>query len=178
MKLNVPTLSLILFACAAGSALAADAALAKPLEPLAPLLGKTWKGTFKESTPEKPMHDVARWERALNGQAVRALHSVNDGMYGGETLIIWDFARNSLVYYYFTTAGFHTTGSMTVDGGKFTSRETVSGNAQGITEVEAVTELLPDGTMRTTATYLKDGQKVGGREVVYIEDPAAQVIFK
>jgi hypothetical protein len=178
MKQNVQILPLVLWLCAAGSALAADAALAKPLEPLAPLLGKTWKGTFKESTPEKPMHDVARWERALNGQAVRVLHSVNDGMYGGETLIIWDAARNSLVYYYFTTAGFHTTGTLAADGRKFTSREAVSGNAQGITEVESVTELLPDGTMRVTAAYLKDGQKVGGREVVYVEDPAARVIFK
>ncbi len=178
MKQNRLSLSLILWIGAAGSALAADAALAKPLEPLAPLVGKTWKGTFKESTPEKPMHDVARWERALNGQAVRVLHSVNDGMYGGETLIIWDAAKNSLVYYYFTTAGFHTTGTLSVDGGKFTSREKVTGNAQGITEVESVTELRPDGTMRVTAAYLKDGQKAGGREVVYVEDPTAQVIFK
>lgn len=178
MKHTLRSLSLVLWIGAVGSAFAADAALAKPLEPLAPLLGKTWKGTFKESTPEKPMHDVARWERALNGQAVRILHSVNDGMYGGETLIIWDVAKSSLVYYYFTTAGFHTTGTLAVDGRKFTSRETVTGNAQGITEVEAVTELLSDGSMRTTATYLKDGQKVGGREVIYVEDPAAQVIFK
>ena len=178
MKLNVPTLFVVLWMCAAGSAFAADAALAKPLEPLAPLLGKTWKGTFKESTPEKPMHDVARWERALNGQAVRVLHSVNDGMYGGETLIIWDAAKSSLVYYYFTTAGFHTIGTMTVDGRKLTSREAVTGNAQGITEVESVSELLPDGTMRVIASYLKDRQKVGGREVIYVEAPTAQVLFK
>jgi len=157
---------------------AADAPLAKPLEPLAPLLGKTRKGTFAESTPEKPVLDIARWERALNGQAVRVLHSVNDGAYGGESLIIWDPTRSSLIYYYFTTAGFYTTGTMKVEGRRFVSRETVTGNAQGITEVESVTELLPDGRMRTSARYLKNGQWVGGREATYVEDPTAKVVFK
>ena len=76
------------------------------------------------------------------------------------------------------TAGFFTTGTMTVDGQRLVSRETVTGNAQGITEVESVNELLPDGRMRSTARYLKGGQWVGGREVLYVVDPAAQVIFK
>jgi len=60
------------------------------LEPLRPWLEKTWKGEFKNSTPEKPIVDVARWERALNGKAVRVLHSINDGVYGGESLVMWD----------------------------------------------------------------------------------------
>ena len=55
------------------------APLAEQLKPFAPLLGKTWKGEFKNSTPEKPLFDVARWVRALNGKAVRVLHSVYDG---------------------------------------------------------------------------------------------------
>ena len=33
------------------------------LEILRPLLGKTWRGEFKNSTPEKPVVDIARWER-------------------------------------------------------------------------------------------------------------------
>lgn len=51
------------------------------LEPLRPLLDTTWKATFPNSTPEKPIVDVARWERALNGKAIRILHSINDGTY-------------------------------------------------------------------------------------------------
>src|SRR5262245_33334512 len=47
------------------------------LAPLRPFLGKTWKGEFKNSTPEKPRFDISRWERALNGKAVRVVHSVN-----------------------------------------------------------------------------------------------------
>jgi hypothetical protein len=62
--------------CAAFAARAADT-LAKELEPLRSFIGKTWKGQFKGSTPEKPKVDIAKWERALNGQAVRIFHSVN-----------------------------------------------------------------------------------------------------
>src|SRR5688572_28206099 len=72
MKILVAALVL----CAALGARAADT-LAKELEPLRPFIGKTWKGQFKDSTPEKPKVDVAKWERALNGQAVRILHSVD-----------------------------------------------------------------------------------------------------
>src|SRR6185369_10383278 len=54
------------------------------LEPFRPLIEKTWKGAFKNS--KKPTTDVMRWERALNGKAIRVLHSVNDGSYGGETI--------------------------------------------------------------------------------------------
>src|SRR5262245_6468739 len=81
-------------------------ALEPGLEPLRPLLEKTWKGAFKNSTPEKPVVDVMRWERALNGKAVRLLHSVNDGAYGGETIITWDARKEQVTYHYFTTAGF------------------------------------------------------------------------
>jgi hypothetical protein len=84
------------------------------LEPLRPLLDKTWKGAFKNSKPEKPMVDVMRWERALNGKAVRVLHSVNDGSYGGETIFMWDEKKQAVVYHYFTTAGFMTTGTITL----------------------------------------------------------------
>ena len=82
---------LICWLCAAADVSAADGlTLERQLEPLRPFLDKTWKGAFKNSTPEKPMVDIMRWERALNGKAVRVLHSVNDGTYGGETIFMWD----------------------------------------------------------------------------------------
>ncbi|MBM3823961.1 MAG: hypothetical protein FJ404_13940 [Verrucomicrobia bacterium] len=59
---------------------AEPAALDEKLEVLRPFLGKTWRGEFKDSTPEKPVVDIAKWERALNGKAVRVLHSINDGL--------------------------------------------------------------------------------------------------
>ena len=152
--------------------------LAAPLEPLRPLLGQTWKGHFKDSTPEKPQYDVARWERALNGQAVRITHSVNDGVYGGESMILWDPAKKQVVYYYFTTAGFFTTGVMTFEGGRIVTRDQVTGNTNGITEVRSTYELRPDGTLLSKAEYLKGNAVEGGREVTYRRDDAAKVIFR
>jgi hypothetical protein len=148
------------------------------LQGLQPLLGKTWKGVFEGSKSEKPTVDVTRWERALNGQAVRALHSINQGAYGGETLFIWNEKKSVVEYYYFTTAGFMTTGTMKIKDGKITTHEDVQGNAGGVTEVRATSEVRPDGKFHVKAEYLKDGQWTLGHEVTYQEDPDSQVVFK
>jgi hypothetical protein len=157
---------------------AETARLDEHLEPFRPFLGKTWRGVFKNSKPDKPTVDVARWERALNGKAIRVLHSINEGSYGGESIIRWDNASKQIVYHYYTTAGFMTSGTMTVTAGKITGLEKVTGDANGVTEVRSTTELQPDGTMLTKAEYLKDGQPAGGRETLYKEDPKAEVKFK
>src|ERR1051325_4965018 len=75
--------------------------LSTQLEPLRPFIGKTWKGEFKSSTPEKARFDISKWERALNGKAVRILHSVNDGEYGGETIITSNAKAERLESHYF-----------------------------------------------------------------------------
>jgi hypothetical protein len=161
------------------SAIAAEkTSLDEHLEPFRPFLGKTWKGHFKESTPEKPQVDIAVWERALNGKAIRILHSINNGVYGGESIILWDEKKQSLVYYYFTTAGFYTTGTMTLKDGKFESHEVVTGSAEGVTEVKSTGEVRADGTMLSKSEYLKEGKWVPGHEVTYKEDPKAEVVFK
>jgi hypothetical protein len=171
-------LVLCVMVAVAGSFAQAGDDLAEPLKPLAPFLGKTWKGEFANSTKEKPLFDVARWERALNGKAVRVLHSVNDGQYGGETLIVWDAKQKSLAYWYFTTAGFRTEGTMKHEDGQFVAHEKVAGAANGVTEVKSITKLLSDGKMRVTALYLKDGKWATGREVTYAVSPDAKVNFK
>lgn len=56
---------------------------------------------FPESKDGVRRVDIQRWELALNGQAVRILHSINDGEYGGESLLVWDRDRRSLVFHYF-----------------------------------------------------------------------------
>ena len=144
------------------------------LKPFQPFVGKTWRGEFKNSTPEKPQFDVSRWEVALKGKAVRILHSVNDGIYGGETLIMWDAERKSLVAHYFTTAGFFTESTFEHREGKLYSREKVRGNQQGITEVEAVSELT-EGKLHVKSQYLREGKWVDGHEITYIEAPDAKV---
>jgi hypothetical protein len=147
------------------------------LEPLRPFL-KTWKGTFKDSKPDKPTVDVSRWERALNGRAVRLTHSINDGVYGGETMMVWDEKKQSIVFYYFTTGGFMTTGTITFKDGKVLTHEDVAGDANGVTEVRGTSELLPDGSFHVKTEYRKNGEWGAGRETTYHEDAGAVVIFK
>lgn len=152
--------------------------LAKALEPLRPFIGKTWKGQFKTSTPEKPTIDVMKWERALNGQAVRILHSLNHGEYGGETIITWNPKAERLEFHYFTTAGFITRGQMTLEGKKIVTHEDVTGNQEGVTEVKATMEILPNAGLHTKSRYLKKGEWVDGHEITYEEAPGAEVVFK
>lgn len=148
------------------------------LEPLRPWLGKTWKGQFKNSKPDKPTIDVARWERALNGKAVRILHSINDGAYGGESIVMWDEPKQAVTYHYFTTAGFQTIGTMAFKDGALVTHEVVTGSAGGVTEVRGTTRMLPDGTFQVKTEHLKDGSWSPGRETTYREDPSATVVFK
>jgi hypothetical protein len=167
-------------ACAAALCLAAaDKPSVNPhLAMLEPLLGKTWKGTFKNSKPDQPIIDVQHWERALNGQAVRQVHSVNKGAYGGETMFIWDEKKQSVAYYYFTTEGFMSTGTLQVKDGHWVASEQVTGDADGVTEVRGTSEIQPDGKFHVKAEYLKNGQWVFGHEVTYEENPASEVVFK
>lgn len=175
----LPHLALALAVGFAGTSPATETApLAKELEPFRPFLGKTWRGEFKNSTPEKPVVDVSRWERALNGQAVRVVHSINHGAYGGESFIRWDKEKAAFVFHYFTTAGFMTTGTATFSDGKLVSREQVTGSANGVTEVRATSEFRADGTLFVKAEYLKNGEWSPGRETLYREDPKAEVKFK
>lgn len=156
----------------------AFAAMNPHLEPLKPLLGKTWRGEFPNSTAAKPVVDVSRYELVLNGQVVRNLHSINDGDYGGESLITWDGEKQALVYSYFTTAGFRTSGTMRAEDGALVAHEVVTGGADGITEVKATLRLDPDGRLHVKSQYLKAGNWVVGRDMFYVEDAQAAVRFK
>lgn len=157
---------------------AEPAALDEKLEVLRPFLGKTWRGEFKDSTPEKPVVDIAKWERALNGKAVRVLHSINDGLYGRESFIVWDTEKQQIRYHYFSTEGFYNVGTMTFTNKILTAVEKVFGSTQGITEVRSTYELRPDGTLLNRAQYLKGTEVTGSREVRYKEDAKATVNFK
>ncbi len=153
----------------------AEAPVIEPLEPFEPYLGRTWKALVN---PDSGAHDVARWQPALAGQAIKIEHSVSDGAYGGETFIMWDRAREELVFFYFTTAGFFTTGTMWFDEtGALNSREQVTGNASGVEEVHARQEIMPDGRLKVTTRMLREGQWEDRGEVVYREDSAARVIL-
>ncbi len=152
--------------------------LSEHLAPLKPFTGKTWKGIFSGKDNDKMTRDVSRWERALNGQAIRIMHSVDDGVYGGESIVMWDPVKESLVFFYFTTAGFFTNGTIKFEDGQFISHEYVTGEKSGITEVIGTGKMLPDGRYLSKSKYLQNGKWVEGHEIFYVEDPDAKVILK
>ena len=182
MKRTLPirTLVSITISLAVASSMAATGqpALDPHLEFLRPWLDKTFKSESKTPSSGKSTTDVARWERALNGNAVRITHSLNEGAYGGEVIVRWDEEKQAVCYHYFTTDTFWTEGTMTFNEGKITSHEFVKGKAGGVTEVRATLEMQPNGTYLQKSEFLKDGKWSPGREALYQLDPAARVIFK
>jgi hypothetical protein len=157
--------------------IAAEPKLDEHLAPFAPYVGKTWRGEFQSAGKDKPQVDVSRWEVALKGKAVRTVHSVNDGAYGGESIIMWDPAKKSLVTFYFTTAGFFTEGTIEFQDGKMIAREVVRGQQPGVSDVESVSELT-GGQMRVKTRFKRNGQWTDGHEIHYVEAPGAKVVLE
>lgn len=154
---------------------AAAPGLAAELEPLRPFTGKTWRGLVNE---EKKLYDVSRWEVVLGGRAIRILHSVGDGIYGGESLVRWDPVEKAIVYDYVTTAPFTTHGTVSPLGpGKVETREVVRGEAGGVTEVRGVMEILPDGRLKGSTRMLRNGAWTENPPKVYSEDPSARIVL-
>jgi len=60
----------------------------------------------------------------------------------------------------------------------FSQQEDVTGNENGITQVKAIIEFLPNGHLHNTSQYLMHGNWVAGHEIYYKEDPYAKVLFK
>ena len=103
---------------------------------------------------------------------------MNNGEYGGESMIMWDAKLGSLVTWYFTTAGFYIQATVIIEDGKLVSHENVTGNENGITEVKSIMQLLSNGQLHTKSEYLQNGKWVDGHEIYYKEAPGEQVIFK
>lgn len=151
-----------------------------PLDPKLALFANylgTWQSNFTVAKGQPPVSDVSKWERALNGKAIRTLHSINQGEYGGESLIFFDKEKNSLVFYYFTTAGFYTQGRIEIINEKqFVAYEDVSGNEGGITKVKSTSD-LQEGKLKVSTSYLKNGQWTEPELRIYTKSEQA-VVFK
>ena len=150
--------------------------LDKELAVFKPYLG-TWQADFDVPKGAKPVQDVGHWERALNGKAIHTKHSINEGEYGGESMIFYDSKKESLVFYYFTTAGFYTKGTMKVlSPTQFVAYEEVTGSKEGITKVRSISELKND-TFVVSTSYLKKGEWTKPEQRTYTRSTKA-VKFK
>lgn len=142
--------------------------------PFERMIGKSWRGT---GTAGAGVEDIQRWDWAIGGHAVRVVHSVNGGAYAGETLIFRDRDSGDYIFHYFTTGGFHTTGTMTPTGpGAFAIEETVHG-AAGIERLRSTAELGADGVYRVRSTTERDGEWVEAGGFDYREDPSATPVM-
>lgn len=148
------------------------------LEGLKPLIGKTFEGRPTDETKGQTIVDVQTWEVILGGKAVRSTHSVNEGEYGGETTAYWDPAAEAVAFYYITTAGFMTHGTITFDDGGFTTIEKAEGMTGGVTEVRGNIRIRKDGGLLINSKFLQDGEWKSGGDHVYVENPEAKVVFQ
>ena len=130
------------------------------------------------STNEKPVIDIQTWERVLNGNGIKIIHSVNNGEYGGESIIMWDEKLEKLVSWYFTTAGFYTQAEVQVGDNKISVIEKVKGSQNGISEVKSTTDFFLNGDKETKAHYLQNGKWIEGHSIFYKESPQSKVLFK
>lgn len=137
----------------------------------------TWESVFEMKEGKPSVVDVSKWERALNGKALRTLHSINDGVYGGESLIFFDKSKQKLVFYYFTTAEFFTQGTIEiVDDNTFIAYEKVTGNDDGITQVKSTSQLIDD-SISVETSYFKKGEWTKPETRTY-QRTNKQVVFK
>ncbi|MEM8770253.1 MAG: hypothetical protein AAGD92_01265 [Pseudomonadota bacterium] len=145
----------------------------EPMAVFAPFAGKTLRG--EGTGPDgQPIVDIAKWEFILNGRAFQSTHRLENGDYGGRTIFFYDEGAKEYVFHYFTTAGFHTTGTITPTENGFTAVETVKGHPK---YQEVRSEMIIDGDkIRVTTAHIdKDGEVHDGDGFVYsqIEDPGA-----
>lgn len=142
--------------------------------PFEAMIGKSWRGV---GTGGAGVEDIQRWDWALGGHAVRVVHSVNGGAYAGETLIFRDKDSGDYIFHYFTTGGFHTTGTIRpTEPGAFAINETVHG-ADGIERLRSTTALGADGVYRVRSSTERDGQWVEAGGFDYREDPTATPVM-
>ena len=141
--------------------------LSDHLNEMKPFIGNTYRGNFINSTKENPMIDILSFERALNGNAVKVIHSVNKGEFGGETMVMWNPEEGGLQSWYFTSAGSLTIQNVKIKKDTFTSIENVERNQNGITKVKTIIKVLDGNQIKKRTKYLMNNLWKDGSEIIY-----------
>jgi hypothetical protein len=157
--------------------LLAGAALAEPYAPMAPFAahaGKTWActGTGPDGSA---VEDLARWEFILGGRALQTTHHLTGADYGGTTIFFYDESAKSYLFHYFTNAGFHTQGTMTLEDGVFVAEEAVT----GVENIDRIVSrlILTEGRIRTESESFLKGASLGTNGFDCIEAPGKMPRF-
>lgn len=148
-----------------------DADAYEPMAVFAKLAGRSWRGEGTGPNGQ-PIVDIARYEMILLGRAFQSTHKLEGGTYGGRTVYFYDEGAKEYVFHYFTTAGFHTTGTIVPTENGFTAIETVNGHPE-IDEVHSEI-IVGEKEMRVLSHHVShDGEESAGDTLIYaeIDDP-------
>jgi len=156
-------------ACVMAGAAYADETSYAPMKPFERFAGRVLIGEGTGPDGET-FTDIAHWEFILGGKALQSTHRLKGGVYGGRTIFFYDEGAQEYIFHYFTTAGFHTIGTIDITEDGFTSVEKVEGHPD-YAEVRA--DVVYEGeTVAITSTYVdkKGGTKEGQRMVYRVHD--------
>jgi len=151
--------------------------LSEHLIEMKPFIGNTYKGDFINSTKENPMYDVLSFERALNGNAIKVIHSVNNGEFGGETMVMWNPEKRGLQSWYFTSAGSLIIQNVQIKKNTFISIENVERNQNGITKVKTIIEVFHGDQIIKRTKYLMNNLWKDGSETLYNKVNGLKPVF-
>jgi hypothetical protein len=151
-----------------------DLPLHPKLEELRPFLGVTWKGDLSDPGAKARRTDIVRYDRTLNGEVVRMLHSMNNGDFGGEMIIRFSEEKEAVEYHYFTSAGFYVQGIMTFRGGRMIAEDR---DAQGQPVIRTVRSLKGERLISKTQMY-RDGGWTQGTEQFYEPAPEEKIRYR
>ncbi|MCA8901195.1 MAG: hypothetical protein KDA53_08075 [Hyphomonas sp.] len=134
--------------------------------PLARLAGTRWYGDPGEEDMAKGQPaDISEWQWELGGAILVNRHVLENGSYGGITLIRPDCRTGALSYDYITSAGFVTSGTFELkEDGSWVSEEDVHGIVH-ILKVRSTGRLRDDGTMTSESKFLGDDGEWGAGHV-------------
>ena len=136
---------------------------------LADFAGRTFRGTAQGADADSVVADIQLWVWGEDGRELLIKHALEDGSYGGNTVIFKDPASGKLSYTYQTNAGFSTLGEFTLeDDGSWEAVEEVSGDSD-ITKVRSRGHVREDGALVSASEYLTAGEWEAGHSFIYRE---------
>lgn len=128
----------------------------EPMRALIPFAGTVMRGSWTEEDGSTVI-DISYGEFILDGRAYQGTHKIEGSPYGGRTIIFYDEGSEEYIFHYFTTAGFHTMGTLTMLENGYRGGEKVEGHPS-VAEVESVLTIEGDAHIVTVRYRSHDGE--------------------
>lgn len=134
---------------------------------LASFAGNTYRGEPMGASSEA-VADIQEWSWIDEEEpSLLIRHALEDGSYGGDTIVKKNSETGALTYVYTTTADFVTNGTFNLlDSRRWEAVEEVEGHAE-ISKVRNNGTLQNDGAFISSSEYFKNGRWVSGHAFIY-----------